>query len=159
MADESTSPHEPDEGSENRVQQPSQSNEPDEAQDSMAESTAADAIDEADSEIEASDRPAVESSTQREGLDLPGPLGEVVLSYRDRDVRVVLDSPTALQVLRLFSWRTQRGLTDSLFGDVPMARNAWLVFDTDELLAVTWTPHVGDRPHRPAVDPEVAATS
>ena len=158
MADDNTPTDEPDEVGEQHDQATRHADRPNEAEESVLEPSTTDASDDEDGEFEGADRPAVGSSTERERPNLPGPLGEVVLSYRDRDVRVVLDSPTALQVLRMFSWRTQRGLTDSLFGEVPMAFNAWVVFDLDELLAVTWTPHVGGRPHRPAVDPEVAAT-
>lgn len=86
-------------------------------------------------------------------------MGIVTLHGRDRDVEVVLDGASALRLLLLYQ---QRRAGDSPLADqidlvTSSARNAWLVADFEELIAISWWPDLPRNSPRTAIDPVVDA--
>jgi hypothetical protein len=82
-------------------------------------------------------------------------LGELTLSYPARDVVLVLDGLTAARVIAAFADPARRTrLQDQLDTATSSMRNLWASFDLDQLLAVSWMPHLPTRAtSRMTVDP------
>lgn len=79
-------------------------------------------------------------------------LGQLVLHYRSRDVPVVLDGASAIRAMCHFA-EHRRGPIDELSAR-SSALAAWVVYDTADVLAMTWLPGLGaGTPGRVAIDP------
>lgn len=79
-------------------------------------------------------------------------VGNLTFHYAARDVTLMLDGDAAMRVLTMF-WRQRPGPhADRLDPETSSAVSAWLVFDLEEPLAVSWYPILGTRT-RTAVDP------
>jgi hypothetical protein len=76
--------------------------------------------------------------------------GEVIIHYPQRDVVFNCDGESALRLVGVISGRHDRrpaSLEDPLTDD-SRAWHGWIAFDVVAPLAVSWTPHLDDRPSR-----------
>ena len=76
--------------------------------------------------------------------------GELVVSFRDRDVRLSLDGPTAMRVMA--HWARGGRWDDTLTGTSGY-RSAWVVIQMEDVIAMSWSPGVIAERRPVAFDP------
>ena len=76
--------------------------------------------------------------------------GELVVSFRDRDVTMTLDGPTAVRAMAHFARRGN--WADSIHGDSSF-RSGWVVLRMEEVLAMSWNPGLDSGTPPAAFDP------
>ena len=83
-------------------------------------------------------------------------LGQIILHYAARDVKVLLDGDSAIRLLTMFRERTESHWSDYLNPFISSAERGWLVMDLTEPLAISYLP-LGDQAKRTSIDPAVYA--
>lgn len=80
-------------------------------------------------------------------------VGELIVHFAERDVRVVLDGDAALRTMAIFAGSTNRQHYDVLDPASSPAQNGWFVLDTATPLAMTWLPGLPAPRQRTTIDP------
>lgn len=80
-------------------------------------------------------------------------LGELVVHFRARDVRFVVDGDAAMRLLCLFAGGRDERLADVASPRTSSAYSVWLGIDLADVLAMSWVPGVPADHARATIDP------